>query len=360
MRDFLLVLCFVLLTAVCWGIYGPVINQGRAAMQGDEPAAEASHLSSHLRTFVCVGVAYFVIAVVAPAFMLKAKGESGAWTAGGTIWSFVAGAAGAFGALGIILALGSKGQPIYVMPLVFGCAPVVNTFLTMVMARSYKQAKAPFFAGLILVAAGAAIVLVAKPKPIPKPVAESSDEKETAKPESKALTFAEQAKIGAFIALTVVCWGVYGPVLHKGQGAMRGSRLRPLICVGLAYFLVAVMIPVALMVSWGEGGGYTISGSTWSLFGGSAGAIGALGLILAFTFGGKPIYVMPLVFGAAPVINTLTTILTSKNVGEVGPLFYAGLIIVVLGATTVLIFAPKSARPKTPVESTPKPAQLPA
>ena len=35
------------------------------------------------------------------------------------------------------------------------------------------------------------------------------------------------------------------------------------------------------------------------------GAIGALGIILAFNFGGKPVYVMPLVFGGAPVITTL-------------------------------------------------------
>ena len=50
----------------------------------------------------------------------------------------------------------------------------------------------------------------------------------------------------AFIALTAVCWGVYGPVLHKGQQGMQGSRLRPLLCVGIAYFAIAVVVPMSL------------------------------------------------------------------------------------------------------------------
>lgn len=58
-------------------------------------------------------------------------------------------------------------------------------------------------------------------------------------------------------------------------------------------------------------------------------SIGSLGVILAFTFGGKPIYVMPLVFGGAPVVNTFISIMTAKELTAISPLFYAGLIIVV-------------------------------
>ncbi len=50
--------------------------------------------------------------------------------------------------------------------------------------------------------------------------------------------------------MAAFCWGVYGPVLHKGQMAMQGSRLRPFICVGLAYFLIAVLVPLALLGLW--------------------------------------------------------------------------------------------------------------
>ena len=83
----------------------------------------------------------------------------------------------------------------------------------------------------------------------------------------------------------------------------------------------------------------------WSLAGGALGAIGALGIILAFTFGGKPIYVMPLVFGGAPVVNAFLTIYLAGRMKEIGPLFLAGLIIVILGAVVVLFCA---ARRRTP------------
>ena len=38
---------------------------------------------------------------------------------------------------------------------------------------------------------------------------------------------------------------------------------------------------------------------------GALGAIGAVCIIWAFRAGGLPIYVMPLVFGGAPIINVL-------------------------------------------------------
>ena len=72
-----------------------------------------------------------------------------------------------------------------------------------------------------------------------------------------------------------------------------------------------MVVPLALLYlqPWSEPGEWTMPGSAWSLAAGAAGAVGALGIILAFNFGGKPIYVMPLVFGGAPVVNTLITIL---------------------------------------------------
>ena len=64
---------------------------------------------------------------------------------------------------------------------------------------------------------------------------------------------------------------------------------------------------------------------------------------MAFNFGGKPIYVMPLVFGGAPVVNTFVSILSSPTakLSDASPFFYAGLIIVAVGAVVVLVFAPK-------------------
>ncbi len=314
MKDFALVLASIGLTAFSWGAYGPLMRFGTTGMHG-----------SHLLPFICVGVAYFLIAVLVPSALLAARGENGSWTPAGTTWSLIAGAAGAVGALGVILAFSKGGSPIYVMPLVFGCAPVVNTFTTMAMSKTYKEAGPLFYAGLILVIVGAVVVMVKSPTAAT----------------AKALDFGDFIQVVLFAGLTALCWGTYGPLLHKGQMLMKGSRLRPFMCVGIAYFLVAVVIPIVLLQVMEDHGEWTMSGVSWSLGGGTAGALGALGIILAFTFGGKPVFVMPLVFGLAPVINTFISIFTAKELKEISPLFFAGLIVVGAGAVTVLMFAPK-------------------
>ena len=111
MRSLLLILGFVVLTFICWGTYGVLMHEGQIHMSG-----------SSLRPFICVGFAYFAIAVVAPLALLSVTGEQGHWTVQGVFWSFLSGAVGAIGALGIILAFKLRGLPVYVMPLVFGCA----------------------------------------------------------------------------------------------------------------------------------------------------------------------------------------------------------------------------------------------
>jgi hypothetical protein len=158
------------------------------------------------------------------------------------------------------------------------------------------------------------------------------------------------------IAMTALCWGVYGPVLHWGQHDMGGGRLRTFICVGIAYFLVAIVVPVIFMAisGWEMEDRYraNFSGVAWSLIGGALGAVGALGIILAFTHSPfkslSPMIVMPLVFGLAPVVNVLFTMYMNRNKGleAINPFFAAGLLLTVVGAATVLIFAPKVA-PKT-------------
>jgi hypothetical protein len=153
--------------------------------------------------------------------------------------------------------------------------------------------------------------------------------------------------IAVGIAMAVMCWGVYGPMLHEGQHQMGNSRLKPLIGVGIAYFVVAIIVPVLVLASQGDlSGGWTVSGMSWSLIAGAAGAIGAIGIIMALSFGGRPIYVMPLVFGGAPVVNTLCSMYMSKAYREgISPVFYAGLILVIAGAATVLVFAPRAPKP---------------
>src|SRR5207244_12811150 len=84
----------------------------------------------------------------------------------------------------------------------------------------------------------------------------------------------------AFALLTVVSWGVYGVFLHTGQVAMEdpvNGRYKAFLFVGIAYFLTAVLAPLALLLMKGAAfSGYTSSGMGWSLFGGIVRSVGAL------------------------------------------------------------------------------------
>ena len=157
------------------------------------------------------------------------------------------------------------------------------------------------------------------------------------------------------IGLTVLCWGMYGPILHAGQHDLGNNRLKPLICVGLAYFIVAIILPTGYLWTKGElAGDWTMSGVSWSLLAGAAGAFGALGIIIALSSGGLPSYVMPLVFGCAPVVNAFVTILLKGTWQQIRPPFYAGLVLVALGAAVVLMYTPTKKAEGKPKEEKPK------
>jgi hypothetical protein len=154
------------------------------------------------------------------------------------------------------------------------------------------------------------------------------------------------------IALTVLCWGTYGSLLHRGQLHL-GDRLKPLMCIGLAYFIFAIVLPLVVLSSMGKlNAGWNLRGVTWATLAGTAGAFGSLGTILAFASGGKAIYVMPLVFGGAPIVNVLVSMyLDGVRVRDLGarfPFFLAGVIMVAVGAAMVLVFAPRSSGHKSP------------
>jgi hypothetical protein len=360
MKNLALVIASFAVTILCWGIYGPVLHWGQHAMS-------TTGGNASLRPFICVGLAYFVIGVAVPALLLQIYGEAGQWSVKGILFSLAGGALGAFGALGIILAFYFGGTPIFVMPLVFGGAPVVNSFLTIFLTGKIREIGSIFLAGLIIVLLGAMTVLVFKPN-IQPPVADHAPvaaakvtEQATAQPtliERESRAFRDFLLQVCSIALVICCWGAYGPVLHIGQAAMNHSRFRPLICVGLAYFVIAVIVGNLWLAAAGEASTYNFSGTFWSLAGGAAGALGALGIIMAFNFGGKPVYVMPLVFGGAPVVNTFFTITANGLWGQVNALFVAGLLLVIAGAVMVLVFAPKGSPPPKPV-SAPIPTEYP-
>jgi uncharacterized membrane protein len=156
----------------------------------------------------------------------------------------------------------------------------------------------------------------------------------------------------------VLSWGVYVPVLHQGQASMgdgnpSGGAMRAFLCVGLAYFVTAVVIPL-IVLSMGWAGNESldfkdISGNlkttalTFATLGGVAGAAGALCIIFSIKFGGSPLFVAPLVFAGAPIVNAIVSVIWHWKPGYTKPelmsgwlTFGAGILLAAVGAGLVL------------------------
>ncbi len=138
-------------------------------------------------------------------------------------------------------------------------------------------------------------------------------------------------------------WGVYGAMLHQGQARL-GNPLRALLCVGVAYFLIGVIVPLIALASQNQlsAEGFNTSGTVTATAAGALGAIGAVCIIWAFKNKGLPTYVMPLVFGGAPVINVIVSMLLHPPKSSVNPLLFVGFLLVVIGASMVLYFRPQA------------------
>jgi drug/metabolite transporter (DMT)-like permease len=149
-----------------------------------------------------------------------------------------------------------------------------------------------------------------------------------------------------FALMTVVSWGVYGIFLHTGQMGMKDAvngRYKAFLFVGLAYFLTAVLAPLAVLVFRGADWNYPKGGMLWSLVAGIAGAIGAFCVLLAFGAKGTPAVVMSIVFAGAPVVNALVAIWQHPPLGGVSsikPQFFLGIILAALGGCLVTLYKP--------------------
>jgi hypothetical protein len=215
MSDRYLWLLFVALAGLSWGTYVPLIFYG-----GNELSTKPG-IGPRLLAILCVGIAYFVIGVLVPVLMFFTKQAD--WpevTSTGLIFSSLAGAAGALGAICVIFASKSavdaargtaeyqtkaaevkslqeelKEHPdrkdelqpkiadeqgeltgvmaryrLFIAPLIFGLAPVINTLISMLW---HPKRGEPFhfgltvpdwklWVGIILVGLGSALVLYSK------------------------------------------------------------------------------------------------------------------------------------------------------------------------------------------------------
>ncbi len=144
-----------------------------------------------------------------------------------------------------------------------------------------------------------------------------------------------------FVAGAVLSWGAYGALLHQGQTQL-GNPLKALLCVGVAYFVIGVIVPVIGLGSEGALSGFNTSGLILATVAGALGAIGAACIIWAFKTGGLPIYVMPLVFGGAPIINVIVTAIIHPPKSPLNPMLFVGFLLASVGAAMVLYFRPTS------------------
>lgn len=155
----------------------------------------------------------------------------------------------------------------------------------------------------------------------------------------------------AFVAGAALSWGVYVPLVHDATTKF-GSNLRAFLMVGIAYFLVAVLIPSFFIffsndptvkdpskLNWGT------PSITYGILAGVAGAAGALCVIFAVKEAGPTaaFIVAPLVFAGAPIINTIVSVTVfahGKKFESLSPSFYLGLLVATTGMVLVMINKP--------------------
>jgi hypothetical protein len=97
---------------------------------------------------------------------------------------------------------------------------------------------------------------------------------------------------------------------------------------------------VGTLAAQGSLSGFDSTGLLVATIAGALGAAGAACIIWAFRNGGIPMYVMPLVFGGAPIINVLYSMVLHPPKSAPNPMLYVGFLLASIGAGMVLYFRP--------------------
>jgi hypothetical protein len=169
---------YVIVAGLAWGTYVPIIFYG-----GTELTTKPGTIGGRLASILCVGVAYFVMAVIIPVVLMNTRDDAKPdWKSNGLIFSSLAGVMGAVGAICVIFAskaavdaaklegINPATYRIYIAPLIFCLAPLINTLMSLVWHPKPGQ---PFHfdltvpswhlpLGIVLMAAGTFLVLYSK------------------------------------------------------------------------------------------------------------------------------------------------------------------------------------------------------
>lgn len=185
---------YVIVAGLSWGTYVPIVFYGGTEL--NKPGGIGGRLASIL----CVGVAYFLIAVVLPLVLMQTRDDAEPnWKTNGLIFSGLAGVAGAVGAICVIFAskaavdaaklegVNPATYRIYIAPLIFCLAPMINTLMSLVWHPKpgdpwhfgFEMPGWKLAVGILFVAAGVFLILLSKeqaeaskapgPKPNPAP-----------------------------------------------------------------------------------------------------------------------------------------------------------------------------------------------
>lgn len=160
---------FALLVALCWGLYGPTLGQSRSA------------LGSPFKPYVMIGVAYVIWAIGGGILGMLYKGDNFSFTASGSgvMWGFAAGTLGALGALNLTLSMFSGGaaMPHVVMPIVFGGAVTISSFVSVWTTRGAVKTSPWLWVGVAGIFVSILLVAYNTPEAGPhKPPAAASSE----------------------------------------------------------------------------------------------------------------------------------------------------------------------------------------
>ena len=169
---------YVICAGLAWGTYVPIIFYG-----GTELSTKPGTIGGRLASILCVGVAYFVLAVVIPVVVMSTRDDAApAWKMNGLVFSGLAGVAGAIGAICVIFAskaavdeaklegIDPATYRVFIAPLIFALAPAINTLLSLLW---HPKPDSPWNfhfevpgwklpAGILFVAIGTFLVLYSK------------------------------------------------------------------------------------------------------------------------------------------------------------------------------------------------------
>jgi drug/metabolite transporter (DMT)-like permease len=164
-------LAFVIGAGLCWGTYVPLIAYGGKSLSDGSPG-----VSNRFAAILCVGGAYFVLGVLFPLgwFLVNGGWGNARFSMPGVLFSSLAGAAGALGAICVVFAtsFADLKDRVYIAPLIFALAPVINVLVSLVWhptAESAFHLSWPqewpgwkLVVGVVLACCGAGLVLYAK------------------------------------------------------------------------------------------------------------------------------------------------------------------------------------------------------